>query len=805
MAEYNFDEIENKWQAVWLEKGAFFASEDHSKPKYYVLIEFPYPSGEGLHIGHPRSYVALDIIARKRRMQGFNVLYPMGWDAFGLPAENYAIKTKQHPRDITLRNIANFRRMMQRLGLSFDWSREVDTTDPEYYKWTQWMFIQMWQHDLAYKAEIPVNWCESCKVGLANEEVVGGKCERCGGTVTQKNKQQWMLRITAYADRLLKDLDTVDYLDKIKSQQTNWIGRSEGGEITFALNVPGKPAVKVFTTRPDTLFGVTYMVLSPEHELISTLLPYCRNQDQILAYCAQAREKSFIERTETSKEVSGVCLDGISAVNPATGKDVPVWVSDYVLASYGTGAIMAVPAHDERDWRFAKKFSLPIIEVVSGGNVEEAAFTDIDQGVMVNSGPLNGLKPAAAIGKMIAIIQEQGYGQPKVQYKLRDWVFSRQRFWGEPIPMVYCEQCGWVPVPESDLPVKLPEVKNYQPTATGESPLAQIKEWVNVSCPKCQGPGKRETDTMPQWAGSSWYYLRYCDPHNSRVFADREKLDYWMPVDWYNGGMEHTTLHLLYSRFWYKFLYDINMVPTPEPYKKRTSHGLVLGENGEKMSKSRGNVINPGDVIKEFGADALRLYEVFMGDFDQPIPWQNNGLVGMSRFLQRVWRLEEKVGPQEPDRETSQTLHQTIKEVSERVEILKFNTALAALMELANHFSSISIINNEVWKTFLKLLSPFAPHISEELWAHLGATEMLCSQPWPVFDPSIAEKETIEVPVQVNGKLRKRILLPKGLADEEVKKQATEAAAIYTQGQNVLKIILIRRPSSVLVNIVIGK
>jgi leucyl-tRNA synthetase len=803
MAEYNFDEIENKWQSVWLEKESFKASEDYSKRKYYVLIEFPYPSGEGLHIGHPRSYVALDIVARKRRMEGFNVLYPMGWDAFGLPAENYAIKTKQHPRDITLRNIANFRRMMQRLGLSFDWSREVDTTDPEYYKWTQWMFIQMWKHGLAYKSEIPVNWCESCKVGLANEEVVGGKCERCGGTVTQKNKQQWMLRITVYADRLLKDLDTVDYLDKIKAQQTNWIGRSEGGEISFTLNVTGKTAVKVFTTRPDTLFGVTYMVLSPEHELISGLLPYCRNQEQILAYVAQAREKSFVERTEVTKEVSGVPLDGITAVNPATGKEVPVWISDYVLASYGTGAIMAVPGHDERDWRFAKRFGLPIIEVVSGGNIEEAAFTDIDQGLMVNSGPLNGLKPSEAIGKMIAIMREGGYGQPKVQYKLRDWVFSRQRFWGEPIPMVYCAKCGWVPVPESELPVKLPEVKNYQPTATGESPLAQIPEWVNVPCPKCQGPGKRETDTMPQWAGSSWYYLRYCDPHNSVIFADRKKLDYWMPVDWYNGGMEHTTLHLLYSRFWYKFLYDIKMVPTPEPYQKRTSHGLVLGENGEKMSKSRGNVINPGDVIKEYGADALRLYEVFMGDFDQPIPWSNNGLVGMSRFLQRVWRLEDKVGPQSADRETSQILHQTIKEVSERVEILKFNTALAALMELANHFSGITVINNEVWKTFLKLLSPFAPHIGEELWAHLGISEMLCSQPWPVFDPAIAEKETIEVPVQVNGKLRKRLLLSKGLADEEVKAQAIEAAAAYTAGQKVLKIILIRRPSSILVNIVV--
>jgi leucyl-tRNA synthetase len=802
MPAYDFEAIEQKWQSIWQEKGAFVASDDYSKPKYYVLVEFPYPSGEGLHIGHPRSYVALDIIARKRRMEGYNVLYPMGWDAFGLPAENYAIRNRQHPRDITRRNIANFKRLMNRLGLSFDWSREINTTDPQYYKWTQWIFLKIWEHDLAYKAEIPVNWCESCKVGLANEEVIGGRCERCGGIVTLKNKQQWMLRITAYADRLLKDLDTVDYLSRIKSQQVNWIGRSDGAEIDFPILVPGNFTMKVFTTRPDTLFGVTYLVLSPEHELVSSLLPFCDNQDEVRDYIEKAAQKPSLERAELNKEVSGVQLGGVMARNPVNGRIMPVWLSDYVLSSYGTGAIMAVPGHDERDWRFAKRYGLPIIEVVSGGNVEEAAFTDIDRGIMVNSGPLDGLKPDDAIGKMITIIQQEGYGRPRVQYRLRDWVFSRQRFWGEPIPMVYCETCGWVPVPESELPVKLPEVAYYQPTATGESPLAEIEDWVNTDCPRCHGPGRRETDTMPQWAGSSWYFLRYCDPRNDKTPASREKLEYWMPVDWYNGGMEHTTLHLLYSRFWHKFLYDINLVPTPEPYKKRTSHGDVLGDNGERMSKSRGNVVNPDDIIREYGADALRLYEVFMGDFDKPIPWSTNGLAGMYRFLQRVWRIQDKVSLQEPENETTHLLHQTIKDVGERVESMKFNTALAALMEMSNHFSSLQTVNIRHWEIFLGLLSPFAPHISEELWAGLGKPDLLCTQSWPAYEPSQIVNETLDIPVQVNGKLRRKIQLPQEATDEEIKAQALQAVATYTQGGNISRVIIARGGSSVIVNVV---
>jgi leucyl-tRNA synthetase len=804
MPEYDFEAIEQKWQRIWKEKDVFVASDLPLTPKYYVLVECPYPSGEGLHIGHPRSYVALDIIARKRRMEGYNVLYPMGWDAFGLPTENYAIKTGQHPRDITQRNIANFKRLMNRLGLSFDWSREINTTDPQYYKWTQWIFLKMWEHGLAYKAEIPVNWCKSCKVGLANEEVVGGRCERCGGMVTLKKKQQWMLRITAYADRLLRDLDTVDYVDKIKSQQVNWIGRSEGAEIDFPILAPGNLTMKVFTTRPDTLYGITYLVLSPEHELISNLLPLCENQDEVHAYIGEATQKSSFERTELTKELSGVQLRGVMARNPINRQTIPVWLSDYVLSSYGTGAIMAVPGHDERDWRFAKRYGLPIIEVVSGGNIEEAAFTDIDRGVMVNSGLLDGLKPNEAIGKMIAIVQQGGYGRPKVRYKLRDWVFSRQRFWGEPIPMVYCETCGWVPVPESELPVKLPEVEYYQPTATGESPLVQIEDWVNTDCPKCHGPGKRETDTMPQWAGSSWYFLRYCDPHNDKTLASREKLEYWLPVDWYNGGMEHTTLHLLYSRFWHKFLYDIDMVPTPEPYKKRTSHGMVLGENSEKMSKSRGNIVNPDDIIREYGADALRLFEVFMGDFDQPILWSTNGLVGMSRFLQHVWKMQDKVSLQEPENVTTHLLYQTIKDVGDRVEGMKFNTALAALMEIANHFSSLPTINIKHWEIFLRLLSPFAPHISEELWVGLGKSVLLCTQSWPIYDPSQIIKETLDIPVQVNGKLRQRIRLPQDATDEAVKAQALQAVTIYTQGRNISRVIIARRSSNMIVNVVIG-
>lgn len=804
MQEYNFETIEKKWQGIWQEKGVFAASDNTSNPKYYVLVEFPYPSGEGLHIGHPRSYVALDIIARKRRMEGYNVLYPMGWDAFGLPTENYAINTRQHPRDITRRNVANFKRLMDRMGLSFDWACEINTSDPKYYKWTQWIFLKMWENNLAYKAEIPVNWCESCKVGLANEEVVEGRCERCEGTVTIKKKQQWLLRITAYADRLLKDLDTVDYLDKIKSQQINWIGRSEGVEIDFFILNPGNMSVKVFTTRPDTIYGVTYIALLPEHELVHYLLPFCKNRDEVCTYIEKTIQKLSFERNDSNKELSGVQLKGVMARNPANEHNIPVWLSNYVLSSYGTGAIMAVPGHDERDWRFAKEYGLPIIEVVSGGNVEKAAFTDINEGIMVNSGPLDGLKPNEAIDKMIAIAEQKGYGRQEIRYKLRDWVFSRQRFWGEPIPMVYCETCGWVPVPESELPMKLPEVINYQSNTTGESPLTQIEEWVNTYCPKCHGPGKRETDTMPQWAGSSWYYLRYCDPHNDNILASREKLEYWTPVDWYNGGMEHTTLHLLYSRFWHKFLYDIKVVPTLEPYMKRTSHGLVLGENGEKMSKSRGNVINPDDFIQKYGADALRLFEVFMGEFDQQIPWSTNGLIGMSRFLMRVWKMRDKISIKEPEKETTQLLHKTIRDVGNRVERMKFNTALATLMEIANHFGSLPTINIKHWEIFLKLLSPFAPHISEELWMILGKSELLCTQSWPIFDRSQIIKETLYIPVQVNGKLRKRIELPQDATDNEVESQALQAVSAYIQDRSISRVILVRRSSNILVNVVTG-
>ena len=790
IAKYNPQEIEKKWQQRWAEDKLYEVTEDSSKPKYYVLVEFPYPSGEGLHMGHARTYVALDIIARKRRMEGYNVLYPMGWDAFGLPTENYAIKTKQHPRDITQQNIVSFKWLMNRLGLSFDWSREINTTDPQYYKWTQWIFLKMWERGLAYKTEAPVNWCESCKVGLANEEVIGGRCERCGSAVTLKNKQQWMLRITAYADRLLKDLDMVDYSPQIKSQQANWIGRSEGAEIDFPILEYGNLNVKVFTTRPDTLYGVTYLVLSPEHELVNRLLPFCKNQDEVRDYIEKTTRQSLFELTQ---EVTGIELRGVIARNPVDRRIIPVWLSDYVLSSYGTGAIMGVPGHDERDWRFAKKYGLPIIEVVSGGNIEEAAFTDIDSGIMVNSGPLDGLKPSEAIDKIIAMIQQEGYGHPKIQYKLRDWVFSRQRFWGEPIPMVYCETCGWVPVPESELPLKLPEVEYYQQTVTGESPLAGIESWVNTSCPKCHGPGRRETDTMPQWAGSSWYFLRYCDPHDDQILARREKLDYWMPVDWYNGGMEHTTLHLLYSRFWHKFLYDINMVPTPEPYKKRTSHGLVLGENGEKMSKSRGNVISPDDIIQEYGADALRLYEVFMGDFDKPIPWSTKGLVGMSRFLQRVWKVQDKVSSQEPENETCSLLHQTIKDVGDRVENMKFNTALASLMEMTNYLSSLQTVNIKHWEIFLRLLSPFAPHLSEELWQRLGYDYSIHNQSWPRWDEKLAKDKEITLPVQINGKLRDRITVPASISEDKARQSALDSQRVkaYLEGKKIIKTIYV--------------
>ncbi len=797
--EYDFKTIELKWQARWEEAAVYRASNpgdpdfDSTKPKCFVLIEFPYPSGEGLHVGHPRSYTALDVVARKRRMEGYNTLYPIGWDAFGLPTENYAIKTGRHPREVTQENIANFRRQLKRLGFSFDWSREVDTTDPAYYKWTQWIFLKLWENGLAYKAEIPINWCESCKVGLANEEVVGGVCERCGGNVVRKQRTQWMLKITAYAERLLEDLDTVDFLDKIKAQQRNWIGKSTGAEVEFPIPTLGDRSMRIFTTRPDTLFGVTYMVLAPEHPLVEELLPHCENADEVKEYVEAAARKSDFERTELAKEVTGVEMKGVRVFNPATRTEVPLWVADYVLISYGTGAIMAVPGHDERDWRFARKYGLPVVEVISGGDIEKEAFVDIDRGTLVNSGPLNGLKPAEAIVKMTEIVERDGYGKGSVQYKLRDWVFSRQRYWGEPIPMVACDACGWAPLPESELPLELPEIESYRTSATGESPLAMMTDWVNTTCPKCGGPAKRETDTMPQWAGSSWYFLRYCDPENDATPASRESLDYWTPVDWYNGGMEHTTLHLLYSRFWHKFLYDIGAVPTSEPYARRTSHGLILGENGEKMSKSRGNVVNPDEMVESWGADAFRLYEMFMGAFDQPIPWSTNGLIGMSRFLQRVWDTQDKVTDATPDAAALRLLHRTIRHVGERIEALKFNTAVAALMEMQNEMSRMESVPTDIWRGFLTLLSPFAPHICEEMWERAGAAGMVCRQAWPEYDANLAKEEELEIPVQVNGKLRAKVVVAAEADQRAIEETAlaTDKVREWIDGKTVQRVIVV--------------
>ncbi len=791
---YDFAEIEPRWQQVWEEKGVFHASDDLSKPKYYVLIEFPYPSGQGLHVGHPRSYTALDVVARKRRMEGFNVLYPIGWDAFGLPTENFAIKTGQHPIAVTRRNTDNFRRQLKRIGFSFDWSREIDTTDPNYYRWTQWIFLKLWEHGLAYKNEMPINWCDSCKIGLALEEVKEGTCERCGAPVVRRVRSQWMLRITKYAERLLNDLDTVDYLPKIKTQQANWIGRSTGAEVDFRIAGHADKRMRIFTTRPDTLFGVTYMVLAPEHPLVGELTASCSNPAEVKAYVEAAARKTDFERTEVVKEVTGIEMKGVRALNPASGKEIPIWVADYVLISYGTGAIMAVPGHDERDWRFARKFGLPVVEVISGGNVDEAAFTDIDKGTLVNSGPLDGLKPDVAIKRMTELVEKAGYGHATTQYRLRDWIFSRQKYWGEPIPMVHCPACGWVPVPEDQLPLRLPEVERYQTTGTGESPLSLIADWVNVPCPKCGGPAKRETDTMPNWAGSSWYFLRYIDPKNDKALASPEKLKYWTPVDWYNGGMEHTTLHLLYSRFWHKFLFDIGIAPTSEPYKKRTSHGLILGENGEKMSKARGNVVNPDDMVRDFGADAFRLYELFMGAFDQPIPWSTNGLVGMSRFIQRVWDMQEKVSAKAAlDAATNRLMHQTIRDVGERIESMKFNTAVASLMTLGNHFGTLDAIPSAAWEKFLVMLFPFAPHVAEELWSKLGHKDLVSTQPWPKFDPAQAKEDVIEVAIQVNGKVRGRIQVSSGATPKEVEAQALADDSVKgsLEGKSVRKVIVV--------------
>ena len=758
--KYNHKAVEEKWQKIWEDKGVFHASDDTEKEKFYALIEFPYPSGQGLHVGHPRPYTALDTVARKRRLEGYNVLYPIGWDAFGLPTENYAIKNHIHPEIVTKKNIARFKKQIQSLGISFDWSREINTTDPEYYKWTQWIFIQLYKHGLAYKKEMNVNWCTSCKCVLANEEVVNGVCERCGSEVVHKVKSQWMLKITEYADRLINDLDLVNYPDRVKAQQKNWIGRSKGAEVDFTTTTGD--TLTIYTTRADTLYGATYMVISPEHPMIEKWADKISNMDEIKKYQEAAARKSDFERTEVAKEKTGVRIDGVNAINPVNNKEIPIFISDYVLVSYGTGAIMAVPAHDTRDWEFAKKFDLPIIEVVKGGNVQEEAYTDCAKGIMVNSGMLDGLTVDEAKKKIIDWLTSEGKGHSKVNYKLRDWVFSRQRYWGEPIPMVYCEKCGYVPIDEKDLPLRLPMVESYEPTDNGESPLAKMTDWINTTCPCCGGKAKRETDTMPQWAGSSWYYLRYMDPHNKNAIASKEALNYWSPVDWYNGGMEHTTLHLLYSRFWHKFLYDIGVVPTPEPYAKRTSHGMILGENGEKMSKSRGNVVNPDEIVDEYGADTMRLYEMFIGDFEKAAPWSKASIRGCRRFVERYWNLQsvlvdgDKIRP-----ELEGAFNKAIKKVGEDIENIKFNTAIATLMALINDISNVKSINKEELRIFSILLNPFAPHVTEEVYEACGlGNGILAEAEWPEYDESKCVDESVEIVVQVNGKIKAKLNIP---------------------------------------------
>jgi leucyl-tRNA synthetase len=801
MTEYNPKGLEKKWQDIWEKEGTFHASDDKSKPKFYPLIEFPYPSGQGLHVGHPRPYTALDIIARKRRLEGYNVLYPIGWDAFGLPTENYAIKNKIHPRIVTENNVARFKKQLKSLGLSFDWSREVNTTDPSYYKWTQWIFIQLFKKGLAYKKEMAINWCTDCKVGLANEEVVNGVCERCGSEVVRKEKNQWMLKITDYAEKLLNDLEQVDYIERVKIQQRNWIGRSEGMEIDFSTTADC--TIKVYTTRPDTLYGATYMVVSPEHPMLEQLKDKITNFDRVDEYRVYASKKSDFERTELSKEKTGVQIEGIRAINPVTEKEIPIWISDYVLITYGTGAIMAVPGHDTRDWEFAKKFNLPIVEVVKGGNVDEAAYTDIESGIMVNSDIINGLEVKEAIEKISNWLESKDLGKRKVNYKLRDWVFSRQRYWGEPIPLVHCEKCGWVPVPEDQLPVLLPEVESYEPTDTGESPLAKMEDWVNTTCPECGGPGKRETDTMPQWAGSSWYFIRYTDPHNDKELASKENMDYWLSVDWYNGGMEHTTLHLLYSRFWYKFLHDVGVVPTAEPYQKRTSHGMILGENNEKMSKSRGNVINPDEIVDELGADTLRMYEMFIGDFEKSVPWSQNGVRGCRRFLDRVWRIQGFLTEGEDyTKELETSMHKTIKKVSKDYEALKANTAIAAMMSLVNEFYEKASVTKGEFKTFLILLNPVAPHITEELWQVCGFDGMLNQQKWPEWDEDKTVEDMLEIAIQINGKVRGRIMIPSGQDKQQTEAYVMDSSEVkdLIGDKNVVKVIAV--PDK-LVNIVV--
>ena len=802
MAElYNHHEVEPKWQKIWDDEKAFKTSDDFSKPKYYALVEFPYPSGQGLHVGHPRPYTALDIVARKRRLQGYNVLYPMGWDAFGLPTENYAIKNKIHPRIVTKNNVARFKAQLHSLGYSFDWDREINTTDPGYYHWTQWIFLKLFNAGLAYKSEMPINWCTSCKVGLANEEVVNGVCERCGSPVVRKVKSQWMLKITEYADKLIEGLDSVDYVERIATQQKNWIGKSRGAEVDFTL--AGKEdKLTVYTTRPDTLFGATYMVMSPEHPYIDKYKDAISNWDEVVAYREEAAKKSDFERSELAKDKTGVELKGLRAVNPVNDTEIPIWISDYVLMSYGTGAIMAVPAHDDRDWEFAKKFGLPIIEVVGGSPVPvtEAAFTDVATGTLVNSGFLNGLSVAEAKEKITEFLESRKIGHAKVNYKLRDWVFSRQRYWGEPIPIIHCDCCGYVPLKEEDLPLELPEVDSYMPTDNGESPLAAMDSWVNVKCPKCGGPAKRETDTMPQWAGSSWYFLRYTDPTNDKALASKEALKYWMPVDWYNGGMEHTTLHLLYSRFWHRFLYDQGVVPCPEPYAKRTSHGMILGENGEKMSKSRGNVVNPDDIVRDYGADTLRTYEMFIGAFDQAASWSEDGVKGCRRFLERVWKLQDMVTDGDTySADLEAKMHQTIKKVSGDFETLKYNTAIAALMSLINEFYKKGSVTKAEYRTFLLLLNPVAPHITEELWSLSGFEGRVYNAQWPEYSEEKTIEDTITLAVQVNGKLRATIQAPKDVDKDTAIAMAKEAAAEKITGTVVKEIFVPGR----LVNIVV--
>ena len=799
---YNHRAIEQKWQKIWDDEKAFAATDDYSKPKYYALVEFPYPSGQGLHVGHPRPYTALDIVARKRRMQGYNVLYPMGWDAFGLPTENYAIKNKIHPRIVTENNVKHFKQQLHSLGYSFDWDREINTTDPKYYKWTQWIFLKLFKAGLAYKKEMPINWCTSCKVGLANEEVVNGVCERCGAPVVRKVKSEWMLKITDYADKLIEGLNDVDYIERVKVSQKNWIGRSTGAEVDFQIK-DTEDKLRIYTTRCDTLFGVTYMVVSPEHPYLDKYKDQIKNWEEIVAYREQASRKSDFERAELAKDKTGVAIDGLTAINPVNGKEVPIWVSDYVLMSYGTGAIMAVPAHDERDWEFAKKFHLPIIQVVAKNgeevDVNEAAFTDVATGVLINSDFLNGLEVKDAKEKMIKFLEEKGIGQAKTNYKLRDWVFSRQRYWGEPIPLVHCDKCGYVPIDESELPLLLPEVESYMPTDNGESPLAAMTDWVNTTCPCCGGPAKRETDTMPQWAGSSWYFLRYTDPHNDKALASPEALKYWLPVDWYNGGMEHTTLHLLYSRFWHKFLYDQGVVPTPEPYQKRTSHGMILGENGEKMSKSRGNVVNPDDIVQEYGADTLRTYEMFIGAFDLAASWSEDGVKGCRRFLDRVWKLQDLMTDEEgysKDLETK--MHQTIKKVSNDFENLKYNTAIAAMMTLLNDFYKKGSITRGELKTLIILLNPVAPHITEEMWQIIGCEGRVYQQTWPEFDEAKTVESSVEIAVQINGKVKGTLGIQKDDPKDQVIAKAKEVIADKLTGNIVKEIYVPGR----LVNIV---